>query len=159
MRRPGPSNSRHATKRLTAKTTPRQPWQPTPGEVLLNHDQAIALALASLEKKAQDPVVLHVGPLVHYCGHFVIVNGGSGRQVRAITQHLKDTAKEMGITPLSTEGQNTAKWMILDLGDVVIHVFDAKSRGFYDLESLWADAEVVPVPGVERAPQFPQATA
>jgi ribosome-associated protein len=130
-----------------------------PGEVLLNHDTAIALAIASLEKKAQDPVVLHVGPLVHYCGHFVIVNGGSGRQVRAIAQHLKDTAKEMGITPLSTEGQSTAKWMILDLGDVVIHIFDAKSRGFYDLESLWADAEVVPVPGVERAPQFPQASA
>ena len=74
-----------------------------PGEVLLNHDTAIALAIASLEKKAQDPVVLHVGPLVHYCGHFVIVNGGSGRQVRAIAQHLKDTAKEMGITPLSTD--------------------------------------------------------
>lgn len=149
---------RPASKRLTPKT-PRQPWQPTPGEVLLNHDTAIALAIASLEKKAQDPVVLHVGPLVHYCGHFVIVNGTSGRQVRAIAQHLKDTAKEMGITPLSTEGQNTAKWMILDLGDVVIHIFDAKSRGFYDLESLWADAEVIPVPGVERAPQFPQAMA
>ena len=62
---------------------------------------------------------------MHYCGHFIIVNGSSGRQVRAITQHLKDTAREMGITPLSTEGQNTAKWMILDLGDVVIHIFDA----------------------------------
>lgn len=96
---------------------------------------------------------------MHYCGHFIIVNGSSGRQVRAITQHLKDTAREMGITPLSTEGQNTAKWMILDLGDVVIHIFDAKSRGFYDLESLWADAEEVPVPGVERAPQFPQVNA
>lgn len=103
--------------------------------------------------------MLHVGPLVHYCGHFVIVNGTSGRQVRAIAQHLKETAKEMGLTPLSTEGQATGKWMILDLGDVVIHVFDAKSRGFYDLESLWGDAEAVPVPGVVRGPQFPQATA
>ncbi|MED5370993.1 MAG: ribosome silencing factor [Myxococcota bacterium] len=134
---------------LFGTATPRHPRQSAEGEVPLSHENAISLASASLDKKAKNPLVLFVEPLVHYCGHFVILSGGSGRQVRAIAMHLKEVAKEMGLTTLSMEGLDVGKWVVLDLGDVVVHIFEDRARGFYDLEGLWSDAERVEVPGVQ----------
>ena len=114
---------------------------------LSTHDIATTLAAYALEKKAIDPVILFVEPLLAYCGHFVIVSASNSRQVRAIANHVAVRMKEQGVQPLSMEGQQSGKWVLIDFGDVVFHVFDRDMRGFYDLDGLWADAERVPVPG------------
>ena len=139
-------------------------WQPfllcplaLGGPISTQHDTALKLAGSALEKKAIDPVVLYVEPLLGYCSHFLIVGGSNSRQVRAIAGHVLSEAKKMGVTPLSSEGRSNGKWVLLDFGDVVVHVFDQDQRGFYDLEGLWADAEVVEIPGVE--PRHPAAQA
>jgi ribosome-associated protein len=110
---------------------------------------ALTLAGLALEKKAIDPVVLYVEPLLGYCSHFLIVGGSNSRQVRAIASHVLAEAKAAGMNPIGSEGRGHGKWILLDFGDVVVHVFDQDQRGFYDLEGLWADAEVVEIPGVE----------
>jgi ribosome-associated protein len=98
--------------------------------------------------------VLFVEPLLSYCSHFVICNGTNTRQVRAIANHVVGKLKaEHGVSALSIEGLQIGRWVLIDFGDVVLHVFDQKLRGFYDLDSLWADAERVEVPGYVDQPQ------
>jgi len=76
------------------------------------------------------------------------VNGTNTRQVRAIASHVVGKLKqEHGVRALSMEGQQQGRWILIDFGDVVLHVFDEKLRGFYDLDGLWADADRIEVPG------------
>lgn len=119
--------------------------------ILTPHDLATTLASAALEKKASEPSVLFVEPLLAYCSHFVIVNGQNARQVRAIANHVVGKLKsEHAVKALSVEGLQTGRWVLIDFGDVVFHVFDEKLRGFYDLDGLWEDAERIEVPGWEE---------
>ena len=91
-------------------------------------------------KKAEELVVLDLGGRVSYCDYFVICNGTNRRHVRAIAESVLETLKtEHGVSPISSEGFEGARWVLVDLGDVVIHIFDESMRGFYDLEGLWAD--------------------
>ncbi len=93
------------------------------------------------EKKAEELVVLDLGGRVSYCDYFVICNGTNRRHVRAIAESVLERLKtEHGLAPISSEGFESARWVLLDFGDVVIHIFDESMRGFYDLEGLWADA-------------------
>lgn len=116
--------------------------------ILTPHDLATTLASYALEKKATDPAVLFVEPLLAYCSHFVIVNGSNTRQVRAIASHIVGKVKsEHAVKVLSVEGMQQGRWILVDFGDVVLHVFDEKLRGFYDLDGLWEDADRVDVPG------------
>ena len=92
-------------------------------------------------KKAEELVVLDLGGRVSYCDYFVICNGTNRRHVRAIAESILENLKtENGVFPISSEGFEGARWVLLDFGDVVVHVFDESMRGFYDLEGLWADA-------------------
>jgi ribosome-associated protein len=72
--------------------------------------------------------------------YFVITNGTNTRQVQAIADEIMKAMKKRGVRCLSTEGMAEATWVLLDYGDVVVHVFDRSTRAFYDLEHLWADA-------------------
>lgn len=82
-----------------------------------------------------------------YCDYFLICAGHNRRQVRAIAESISTSLKqELGIGPRSVEGMESGRWVLLDFGDVVIHVFDEPLRGFYDLEGLWKDAPRVAVP-------------
>ena len=114
---------------------------------LSTHDIATTVATYALEKKAINPVILFVEPLLAYCSHFVIVTASNSRQVRAIANHVSVRMKADGMMPLSSEGTQSGKWVLIDFGDVVFHVFDAEMRGFYDLDGLWTDAERIDVPG------------
>lgn len=126
----------------------------TPEESALSpHDIATTLAGYALEKKAVDPVILFVEPLLSYCGHFVIVSATNSRQVRAIANHVAVRMKDEGVMPLSTEGTQSGKWVLIDFGDVVFHVFEKDMRGFYDLDGLWSDAERIEIPGHVATPQ------
>ena len=93
-----------------------------------------------LERKAVDPILLHVEDLTTVADYFLITGGNSTRQVQAIAQHLRKTLKESGVPLYGIEGKQEAQWMLLDYGEVVIHIFYQPIREFYDLEGLWVEA-------------------
>jgi len=104
---------------------------------------------AALDKKAFDPAMLAVAEVVGYADYFVIVSARNPRQVRAIADAVKQTLKhEHRLLPTGVEGMETGQWVLVDFDDVVLHVFHEGSRGFYDLEGLWTEAERLPVPEV-----------
>jgi ribosome-associated protein len=101
---------------------------------------AVAIAKAALDKKAEDVTVLDVRGLTSYADYFVVVTADSDRQASAIADHVEDAMKQLGISKVGVEGYETGRWILVDYGDVVAHVMNKESRGFYDLEGLWADA-------------------
>lgn len=105
---------------------------------------------AALEKKAVNPVVLNVEGMATYTDFFLICSGSSTRQVQAIADSIEKRAREVKVHPLTVEGQTSGKWILMDFGSVVVHLFYEPVRDFYDLEGLWADAERMPI-ATERA--------
>lgn len=101
------------------------------------------IAQAASDKKASDIVVLDVRSVTIIADYFVICTGGTERQVRAIMAGVVEDLAEDGIDPLHAEGQPEAGWVVLDYGDVVVHVFGPEERKYYRLESVWSGA--VPV--------------
>ena len=108
---------------------------------------ALAIAKAALDKKAEDVTVLDVRGLTSYADYFVVVTADSDRQASAIADHIEQTMKEQGVTKVGVEGYESGRWVLVDYGDVVAHVMNRESRGFYDLEGLWADAPRFAVEG------------
>ncbi len=102
-------------------------------------------------RKAEDIVVLDVQPISSVADHFMICNGASDRQVRAIAEAIVDELAQHGEKPLSVEGYHQGTWVLMDCADLVIHIFDHETRHFYDLERLWHRATRVEVPGVAMA--------
>jgi ribosome-associated protein len=108
---------------------------------------AVAIAKAALDKKAEDVTVLDVRGLTGYADYFVVMTADSDRQASAIADHVEQTMKTAGISKVGVEGYETGRWILIDYGDVVAHVMSKESRGFYDLEGLWADAPRFQVEG------------
>jgi len=92
------------------------------------------------ERKAIDPVLFEVGKLVSITDYFLIASGNSNRQVQAIARHLQRRMREQGFRPDGIEGEQEGHWVLMDYGDVVIHLFYQPIREFYDLEGLWIEA-------------------
>jgi ribosome-associated protein len=101
---------------------------------------ALAIAKAALDKKGEDVMVLDVRGLTSYADYFVVVTADSDRQASAIADHVEQTMKQQGVSKVGVEGYESGRWILVDYGDVVAHVMNRESRGFYDLEGLWADA-------------------
>ncbi|MEZ5217684.1 MAG: ribosome silencing factor [Ilumatobacteraceae bacterium] len=106
-----------------------------------------ALALARLaarvadDKKATDTVVLHVGGVLDITDYFVITSASNRRQVRTIAESVAEVLRDEGDRrPLRTEGLGQQDWVLLDYGDVVVHVFADETRRFYEIERLYRDA-------------------
>ncbi|QZT33415.1 ribosome silencing factor [Caldalkalibacillus thermarum TA2.A1] len=92
------------------------------------------------DKKAQDIVVLDIRGLSVVADYFVICHGNSETQVQAIAEAVREKAEEMGLNLKPLEGFEQARWVLIDLGDVIVHVFHREEREFYNLEKIWADA-------------------
>jgi ribosome-associated protein len=92
------------------------------------------------ERKAVHPVLFEVGPLTSISDYFLVAGGNSNRQVQAITKHVARRMKEEGFKAYGIEGEQQGHWVLMDYGDVVIHVFFQPVREFYDLEGLWSEA-------------------
>lgn len=108
---------------------------------------ALVAADAAEDKLATDVVVLHVGPVVGLCEYFVLATGANDRQVKAIVDAVEErVAEEIGERPRSVEGADARRWVLLDYGDVVVHVFLAEEREYYRLERLYSDAAVIERP-------------
>lgn len=102
---------------------------------------ALIAAEAASEKKGEDIVALDVADLLVVTDYFVIASGRTNIQCRAIADEVEDQLRDRGgIKPIGREGESEAKWILLDYGDLVVHVFQPEERGFYRLEKLWGDA-------------------
>ncbi len=102
---------------------------------------AVVAARAADAKNASATLVLEVGPILAIVDTFVITSGSNPRQVRTITEAVEAAVKAAGeVGPLRIEGLRDARWVLLDYGDFVVHVFLNETRAYYDLERLWADA-------------------
>jgi ribosome-associated protein len=104
-------------------------------------DRANECARLALEKKARDVVMLELSGLTDIAGFFVVATGTSERHVKTISDGVEQGMKEEGIPPLSIEGYDEGRWIIVDYGNVIVHVFLEELRELYDLESLWIEAK------------------
>jgi ribosome-associated protein len=106
---------------------------------------ALEAARAAADKKATDPVILEVGNVLAICDYFVIASAPNDRQVRAICEEIEERVKRAGGgSPRFVEGLGDARWVLIDYGDWIVHVFLQEAREFYDLERLWGDVPRVP---------------
>jgi ribosome-associated protein len=105
--------------------------------------QALARRIVEIasDKQATDIVLLDIRPVATVADYFVVMSTASERQLAAITRELGETLRnDDGVRPLRVEGQAASGWVLIDYGDVVVHIFSADQRGFYRLEELWSAA-------------------
>ena len=103
----------------------------------------------ALEKKGENLLLLDVSGKSSLTDYLLLVSGRSDRQVQAIAEHIRTEFKQRyKLQPFSVEGMDRGRWVLLDYGDVTIHVFQQPVREFYDLEGLWSEAAEVPLPQV-----------
>jgi ribosome-associated protein len=108
-------------------------------------------AAAALERKARRIVAFDVRELASYADTFVLASGTSDRQVRAIADAVKHAFTDRGETLYGHEGYEEGRWVLLDFGDLIVHVFQEEVREHYDLERLWSDARELRLPSVAAA--------
>ncbi len=108
----------------------------------LNDPLVLAQTCAALllEKKISDLQIFNVGESFSITDYFVIGTGMNPRHLKTVTDHIERFLKDHGRRSCGLEGYREGKWILLDLGDVVVHLFLAESRKFYDLEILWGDS-------------------
>ncbi len=95
------------------------------------------------DKKASDIVLLRTAEITTMADFFVIASGRSERQVQALSQAIVDELRDEGIKPLGVEGLSSARWVLLDYGGVIVHIFAPEEREYYGLERLWSTAQEV----------------
>ncbi|MDW8246173.1 MAG: ribosome silencing factor [Sandaracinaceae bacterium] len=111
-----------------------------------SRELAFAVAEAALEKKASNVLIIELVGKASYTDYLVIMSGHSDRQVSSIAEGIvEEVEKKCGLRCLSVEGLPNAKWVLVDWGDVIAHVFHEDVRAYYALESLWLDANQVKV--------------
>jgi len=101
---------------------------------------------AAQSRKAEDVVVLDIGAISSFTDHFIICNGTNQRQTQAIAGAVEDALREEGLRPLGIEGMQKGEWILMDYGDLIIHIFSPEKRAFFDLERLWKTAPRLAVP-------------
>ncbi len=103
-------------------------------------------AAAAEEKKAANIVVLDLRPVTPIADYFVICSASNVTQARAVADHIEERLDRREVGKRHREGYDTGRWILLDYGDVVVHVFHEHERDYYNLERLWGDAAIVPLP-------------
>lgn len=112
----------------------------------LTSAEKLQVAVEAADKKhAEEIVALNMEEVSLLADYFVIMHGNSERQVQAIVEGIIEAEEAAGVTVQSVEGKKDSRWMLIDLGDVVVHVFAKEERAFYNLEKLWSDAPLVDV--------------
>lgn len=114
---------------------------------------ALIISDLILNKKGYDIKILEIKKISTVADYFVICSADSDRQVKAIADEVEDKLRENGIKCSHREGYESLTWVILDYFDVMVHVFKAEARTFYNLEKLWGDAPIVDVNDVDSEPK------
>lgn len=113
---------------------------------VLTSDLVDVAAKAAFDKLAQNPVLVNVADRLAIAESFLIASASSERQVRAIGEEILDrVADELGVEPDHIEGRTGNRWILLDYGELVVHVLLDEERDFYRLENLWSDGVIVPL--------------
>jgi ribosome-associated protein len=120
-------------------------------------ERALAAARVADMNRGRDITILDLRELTPVFDYFVVVTGSSRRQLHSISEEIEDVLKrDFSDSKLGLEGYAESRWILLDFGDIVVHLFDEETRGYYDLEHLWAGAKRVPFessqPGIVSAP-------
>jgi len=107
---------------------------------------------ALLDKKAKDPVILDfIKSGNSLCDSFIICHGTSRTQVEALADGvIRDVKKKTGLNPYHKEGFENAEWILIDYADIIVHIFQESKRYFYNLEQLWADAEIIKIDSTHK---------
>lgn len=98
------------------------------------------------EKKVSDPVVLDISQVTLIADYFIIGTGNTTTHLQSLGRHVEEKLVEQSIRPLRVEGYREGEWILLDCGEVVLHLFLPETRAYYNLERLWGDAEEVILP-------------
>ncbi len=111
----------------------------------MNDAKAMArLTIQALEeKKANDIRILDIGNISVLADYFIIASGSNRNQVQAMADNVEEILGKEGYHPRHIEGYQTANWILMDYGDVVLHLFDEENRLFYDLERIWRDGTLI----------------
>lgn len=121
---------------------------------LTSREQALFAIESALDKKALEPVLLDVSDQSSYTDYILVLSGRSDRHVQHVAEAIEEAfGRTLGKKAIGTEGKSDGRWVLIDFGEVVVHVFYHPLRDFYDLEGLWCDAPRVPldVPAEARA--------
>ena len=105
---------------------------------------ALACAEAAADKKAEDIAILDLRGISSFTDFFIVCSANSDPQLKAISSSVRETMRDLGARPLNEEGFPASQWVVIDFGEVIVHVFNAEKRDFYNLESLWKDAPRIP---------------
>jgi ribosome-associated protein len=133
------SRAGSAAKAPRTKRKAASPPQPSSAEQA--RDLALAVAKVALDHKALKVEIIDVRGRVDYADYIVLMGGTSDRHVGALARYIEqELAREHNTPCVGIEGKPQASWVLMDYGDIVVHVFHRDTRGYYDLESLWIDA-------------------
>lgn len=111
----------------------------------------LAAAQAAADKLAQDILLLDVSEQLVITDVFLLASAPNDRQVKAVVDEVEDRLRDLGAKPVRREGAEEGRWVLLDFGDVVVHVQHEEERVYYALERLWKDCPVIPFEDVDRA--------
>ncbi|TFE01087.1 ribosome silencing factor [Jeotgalibacillus salarius] len=110
---------------------------------MIKANEILSLAYnAADDKRAEDIVALNMNGISLIADYFIICHGNSDKQVQAIAKEVKDRAEEEGLSVKRMEGYDEARWVLVDLDSVIVHVFHRDERDYYKLEKLWGDAQI-----------------
>ena len=112
---------------------------------MTNKEYALLAGKVLSEKKAQDIVIIDIQEKASFADYFVICSGNSERQVQSLTDDVEDAFAKQNLFVKSVEGRHGSGWILMDFGDVIIHVFDKENRLFYNLERIWRDGKTIEV--------------
>lgn len=110
-----------------------------------------ALAVEALEdKKAEDICVIDISKVSVLADYFIIAGGNNQSQVQALSEAVDEKLGKNGYPVKQTEGYDSANWILLDFGDIIVHIFDRENRLFYDLERIWSDGNKIDTEELKR---------
>ena len=97
------------------------------------------------DKKGQDICIINIEEISTVADYFIIASGDNRNQVQAIADNVSDELAKVGCEVKQTEGYHSANWILMDYGDIIVHIFNKEDRLFYDLESIWRDGKIVEI--------------
>ena len=123
-----------------AKTPAARPDTKFGRDKIDSRAKAFAAARTLDELKARDIVILDVKDITAFADYFVICTGDTKRHLRGLAKKMEETAADQGFGVHHAEGAGLARWILVDMNNVIVHIFDEETRAFYELERLWGDA-------------------
>lgn len=106
------------------------------------HEIATSIAKSLSDKKARDVVIIDIAEKASFADYFVICTATNDRQLGALAELAEDKAYELGLESKGIEGRGGSTWMLIDLGDIVVNIFNSESRDRYALDKIWGDCEI-----------------